>query len=309
MNRPRMQVFSTTSKTDRVLAAIDGMGTTDAPTVEREIDIRLIDLPESQPRRYFDPEKMGQLVASIKEKGILEPLLVRPNAAGRYELVAGERRYRAASALGLANVPVTVRDLTDTEAIEVALIENLQREDLNPIEEVEGVLQLLSLKLALSQADVSKAIYNTTNRNTNNDTSSTELTHSVAAKIQIYLAELGINLLSFATNRLPLLNLPEDVLNALRQGQIEYTKARAIATVKDEQQRQALLKQAMSEKMSLSRIKATIAALKGSPSPMNEIHAKATETFKLIRKANLTLGQQQQIDEYLNQIRLLLGVD
>ena len=304
MNRPRMQVFSTASKTDRVLAAIDGMGATDIPKSEREINIQLIDLPDSQPRRYFDSEKMGQLTTSIKEKGILEPLLVRPKVGGRYELVAGERRYRAANNLGLANVPVMVKDLTDTEALEVALIENLQREDLNPVEEVEGVLQLLSIKLALSQAEVSKAIYNTTNRTTSDTTS----THNITANIQSCLAELGINLLSFATNRLPLLNLPEDVLIALRQGQIEYTKARAIATIKDEQQRQALLKQAMSEKLSLSQIKSRIAALKGSLSPMNEIHAKASETFKLMRKANLNLEQQQQIDTHLNQIRSLLGV-
>jgi ParB family transcriptional regulator, chromosome partitioning protein len=308
MNRPRMQVFSNTSKTDRVLAAIDGMGASDTPIAEREIDIQLIDLPESQPRRYFDSEKMGQLTTSIKEKGILEPLLVRPKVGGRYELVAGERRYRAATNLGLANVPVTIKDLTDTEALEVALIENLQREDLNPVEEVEGVLQLLSIKLSIPQVEVSRAIYNTTNRNTSNGTSSGGTSYNLASKIQTYLSELGINLLSFATNRLPLLNLPEDVLTTLRQGQIEYTKARAIATIKDETQRQALLKQAISEKLSLSQLKARIAALKGSPSPINEIHVKASETVRLIRKANLDLEQQQQIDEYLNQIRSLLGV-
>jgi ParB family chromosome partitioning protein len=302
-----MQVFSTHSKTDRVLAAMDGMGSQESPKVEEEISIHLIDLPLSQPRRYFDPEKMGQLTASIQEKGILEPLLVRPKVGGRYELVAGERRYRAAKDLALSKVPVTIRELTDTEALEVALIENLQREDLNPVEEVEGVLQLLSIKLALSQAEVSRAIYSVTNKPTSNTTSN-DSTYSVTSKIQTCLTELGINMLSFATNRLPLLNLPEDVLVVLRQGQVEYTKARVIATVKDEQQRQLLLKRAIDDKLSLSQIKAEISAQKGNKPSVDGIHAKANETFKLMKKANLSTEQQQQIDEYLNQIRALLGV-
>jgi ParB family chromosome partitioning protein len=91
-----------------------------------------------QPRRYFDPEKLEQLKRSIEEHGILEPLIVRPLGGGEgagYQLVAGERRYRAARELGLKEVPVVVHQLSDQQAIQVALIENLQREDLNPVEE------------------------------------------------------------------------------------------------------------------------------------------------------------------------------
>ena len=308
MTRPRMQMFTTPSKTDRVLAAMDGKGDGDYSKSDQEIGIHLIDLPTKQPRQYFDPDKMMQLVASVKEKGILEPLLVRPKADGRYELVAGERRFRAAKQLALATVPVTVRDLTDTEALEVALIENLQREDLNPVEEVEGVLQLLSLKLNLPQSEISRAIYNATNKTTSNITSYSESGRSLTREIQEHLTELGINLLSFATNRLPLLNLPEDVLITLRQGQIEYTKARAIASVKDDQQRQSLLKRTIHDKLSLAQIKAETSELKGKKLPGTKIQLKVNEISKLIRKTPLSSEQQQQIDEYLNRIRDLIGV-
>jgi ParB family transcriptional regulator, chromosome partitioning protein len=109
------------------------------------ISLRSIKTRE-QPRHYFDPEKLEQLVQSIAQHGILEPLLVRPLETNQYELVAGERRYRAALKLGLSEVPVVIRQLNDEEATQLALIENLQREDLNPIEETEGILQLLAFK-------------------------------------------------------------------------------------------------------------------------------------------------------------------
>ncbi|MFW9265535.1 ParB/RepB/Spo0J family partition protein, partial [Nostoc sp. CALU 546] len=125
-----------------------------------EISIDSITLPSNQPRRYFDPQKLQQLKESICTHGILEPLLVRPlEKIGQYELVAGERRYRAAKEAGLPLVPVTVRELTDAEAVQLALVENLQREDLNPVEETEGILQLLSLKLQIDVAEVTSLLY------------------------------------------------------------------------------------------------------------------------------------------------------
>ena len=98
-----------------------------------------IQLPRKQPRRWFDPEKMAHLVKSIQEHGILEPLLVRPLPNGALELVAGERRFRAAQEVGLSEIPIVVKELDDRQALQVALLENLQREDLNPIEETEGI--------------------------------------------------------------------------------------------------------------------------------------------------------------------------
>ena len=131
---------------------------TEAPASTNTISISKIHLPSSQPRRYFDPEKLQQLTDSIKQHGILEPLLVRPLEQGGYELVAGERRYRAAKASGLDNVPITVRELSDQEAVQLALVENLQREDLNPVEETEGVLELLTLTMSCSREQISEAL-------------------------------------------------------------------------------------------------------------------------------------------------------
>lgn len=106
-----------------------------------------ISLPSTQPRRYFDLEALKQLTESIKQHGILQPLLVRLIDGAKYELVAGERRYRAAIDIGLREVPVVIRELDDNAAFQLALIENLLREDLNPVEETEGIVQLLALKL------------------------------------------------------------------------------------------------------------------------------------------------------------------
>ena len=96
-----------------------------------------------QPRKTFDETALAELADSIRAHGVLQPLLVRPSADGSYRLVAGERRYRAARMAGLTEVPVTVREMTDEEESVFALIENLQREDLNAIEEAEGLKQLI----------------------------------------------------------------------------------------------------------------------------------------------------------------------
>ncbi len=114
-------------------------------------------LPSTQPRRYFDPQAMQSLVESVKQNGILQPLLVRP-AGHKYQLVAG-RRYRAVQAAALTEVPITVREMTEEQAVQYALTENLQHEDLNLIEETEGTLQLLALQLGCETAEVSSVLY------------------------------------------------------------------------------------------------------------------------------------------------------
>ncbi len=110
----------------------------------RTVPIEQVHPGRYQPRRVFDPEKLAGLVASIKDKGILTPLLVRPHKsiANGYELIAGERRWRAAQAAQLHDVPVVIRELSDRETLEIALVENLQREDLNPLEEAEAYARL-----------------------------------------------------------------------------------------------------------------------------------------------------------------------
>lgn len=109
------------------------------------VTLRLRDIEpnKNQPRRIFDDEALSELSESIREHGVLQPLIVRPLPDGSYQLVAGERRWRASRLAGLTEVPVIVRSLTDSEVAVIALIENLQREDLNPIEEAEGIARLI----------------------------------------------------------------------------------------------------------------------------------------------------------------------
>ncbi len=276
------------------------------------LSIQQIQLPKKQPRRYFDPEKQAQLVKSIKEHGILEPLLVRPFGSG-YELIAGERRYRAAQEVGLAEIPVVIRDFDDRQALQVALMENLQREDLNPVEETEGILDLLSISLDLPKSEVT-ALLHRANHAKNRDL---QLEDNVILQLETVESVLEIvgkfTAESFRVNRLPLLNLPEVILDALRQGKLEYTKARAIARVKDEQQRSELLEQAVTEKLSLGDIKERVKDLKpeGEVTPEQVLVDRIAEIGKRLRKIE-TWGdhkKKDRITRLLDELDKLTVVD
>ena len=127
------------------------------PNVVQEIPVGDIDPNTEQPRRSFPEEAMTQLSASVKEQGILQPLLVVEQPGGRYRIVAGERRWRAARQAGLATVPCIVRDMDMIRQMEVSLIENLQREDLNPIEEAEGY-QVLMSQYSMTQEETAQRV-------------------------------------------------------------------------------------------------------------------------------------------------------
>jgi ParB family chromosome partitioning protein len=120
------------------------------------INIRDIKQNPLQPREKFDQKKLDDLIASIKEKGVVQPVIVRTKGA-EYELIAGERRMRAAKALGIDEIPVIVRDVGDADALELALIENIQREELNPIEEAKAFQRLMD-EFGFSQEEVAKAV-------------------------------------------------------------------------------------------------------------------------------------------------------
>ncbi len=232
------------------------------------LSINSIIINSEQPRRYFEPQKLQELTQSIIQYGILEPLLVRSinDKSNQYELVAGERRYQAAIRAGLTQVPVTVRSLSDREALTIALVENLQREDLNPIEETEGILQLLSNHLDMSVDEVIANLYRMRNESSGT-VSQNVLTNDVGEAIQSVFNSLGLlSWESFITSRLPLLKLPSDILEALRKGQIAYTKAMAISKIKQLDKRESLLTQSIEENLSLSQIKAKIKQLKESSS-------------------------------------------
>jgi ParB family chromosome partitioning protein len=123
----------------------------------RELPVELISPSPTQPRRRFDQEALQALAGSLGERGVLQPVLVRPKPGGRYELVAGERRWRAAKLAGLEAIPALVREREDAEALELALIENMAREDLNPIEEARACAALIE-ELGLTREEVGKRV-------------------------------------------------------------------------------------------------------------------------------------------------------
>lgn len=149
---------------------------------------------KEQPRKTFDEKALSELASSIERNGVLQPLLVRPMADGSYQLVAGERRWRASRIAGLTEVPVVIKEMSDEQAMEIALIENLQREDLNPIEEAEG-LQLLIERYHLTQEEAA--------------------------------ARVGRSRPAIA-NALRLLGLPDEVRDLTKEGKISAGHARAL---------------------------------------------------------------------------------
>lgn len=155
---------------------------------------------KDQPRKTFDEGTLMELADSIRQHGVLQPLLVRPLPSGGYQLVAGERRWRACRMVGLKEVPVVVKELTDTETMEIAIIENLQREDLNPIEEAEG-LQALIDKCGFTQEEIATSV----------------------GKSRPAIA-----------NSLRLLRLPPEVLEMTKNGEISAGHARALLALEND---------------------------------------------------------------------------
>ncbi|MCW5319026.1 ParB/RepB/Spo0J family partition protein [Nostoc sp. KVJ3] len=287
------------------------------------VAINLIKLPPSQPRRYFDPKKLEELSRSIKELGILEPLLVRPLPGGDYELVAGERRYRAASMAALTEVLIISRVMDDATAYQVRLVENLQREDLNPLEETEGILELLVLRLEMTRDEVISHLNRMRNVCDRYDENS-ELRHNVMSQpqtkiIEELFASLGqMSWQSFVKNRLPLLNLPLDVLEVLRSGQIEYTKAKAIARVQNESTRKQLLLDAIAYNFSLNEIKRKIQEIEqqsksnsSSQTESKSIKDRVDDTFQRFKKAKIwdDPKKKSKVEKLLAQLEALMNTD
>ena len=152
-----------------------------------------------QPRKYFDEEALTELADSIRQHGVIQPLLVRPMENGTYQLVAGERRWRASRMAGLTEVPVVIKDLSEIEAMELALIENLQRQDLNPIEEAVGFQQLME-RYSMTQEQVASRV----------------------GKSRPAVA-----------NALRLLNLPEQVVAMVQSGEVSPGHARALLKLEE----------------------------------------------------------------------------
>ena len=194
----------------------------------------------SQPRKQFDEEALSELADSISAHGVLQPLLIRPTSGGTYQIVAGERRWRAARLAGLTEVPVLIREISDAETDQLALIENLQREDLNAVETAEGYRRLME-KYGMTQEQLSEAV----------------------GKSRPAIA-----------NTLRILSLPETVLPMVAEGKLSAGHAKAILAAPEER-REALAKRIAAEGLSVREAE-RLAAKKEKPA---EEQQKPKEKF------------------------------
>ena len=286
----------------------------DEPTTgNQSLLLDQIQLPSQQPRRYFDESALSELVSSVKQHGILQPLLVRPLERGKYELVAGERRYQAAKEAGLTEVPVVLRELNHNEALQLSLIENLQREDLNPVEETEGILQLLSLRLEIPVPEVISRLYRLNNERTGTVNHNVVVNSELTRIQEVFESLGGMQWSSFVKHRLPLLKLPQEIREALRAGLLAYTKALSIAKVKDESARKALLDEAIANHLSLSQIKEKIQALNAQSQSLSDqeqqLSARLTKITRLVKKSRIGSDKKkrQQVEALLVQLEKLLS--
>lgn len=184
---------------------------------EAELKITEVEPNKKQPRREFDKEKLESLADSIKEHGIIQPLVVVKNTAGTYTIVAGERRWRAAKLAGLKKVPAVIKEYTPEEIAQIALIENLQREDLNPIEEALGYQSLID-EYHMTQENISKNIGKSR---------------------------------SAVANALRLLSLDDETKSLLKQGLITSGHARALLSLSDKKKRKVLSDRIISENLNV----------------------------------------------------------
>lgn len=191
----------------------------------RELPVELIRPNPSQPRRRFDQDALVALSDSLQVRGVLQPVLVRPVPGGTYELVAGERRWRAAQLAGLERIPALIRARDDAASLEVALIENMARENLNPVEESKACAALVE-ELGLTHADVGKRV----------------------GKSRVAISNL-----------LRLLDLPDDVLDLIESGKLGEGHGRALLGLEDHSQRRKVARLAAGEGWTVRKLEQAVA--------------------------------------------------
>ena len=209
-----------------------------------KLGINEIEPNRDQPRKTFDEDALAELAQSIATHGVLQPLLVRPLTGGSYQLIAGERRWRAARMAGLSEVPVVIREMGDSEAMELALVENLQREDLNPIEEAKG-FQLLMETYALTQEQAAERV----------------------GKSRPAVA-----------NAMRLLTLPDAVLAMVERGELSAGHARALVPLTDEAAVTALAQEIVKKGLSVRETERLVKTLL-SGTPKREKRQKKRDVF------------------------------
>ena len=263
----------------RGLEALFADNATDAQGQTVTLRLSEIEPNRDQPRKQFDPAALQELADSIKAHGVLQPLLVRPQAGGGYQLVAGERRFRAARLAGLTEVPVVVREMDDRETAAVTLIENLQRQDLNPLEEAAGYRQLMQ-QFGLTQEETADAVHKSR---------------------------------PAVTNALRLLALPEPVCEMVRDGALSAGHARALLAFDSPEQQLLAAQTAVAQGLSVRRVEqlakaARAARAEKKPRPVTlfsrdsyyqEVELALHERLgRKVRVRDTGKGGQLQIDFY-----------
>ena len=238
----------------------------------QEIPVGELDPNPDQPRQSFDQEGIAQLADSIRDQGVLQPLLVVPASGGRYRIIAGERRYRASRVAGLETVPCIVKDIDVIRQMEIALIENLQREDLNPMEAARGI-QALMKQCGYTQEKVS--------------------------------ARLGKSRPAVA-NLLRLLSLPEEVTEMVRDGLISAGHARVLAGIRSAEEQIRLAKRAADEGMSVRRLEQLAAAAKEKPAKKRRAVSLPAELGELQEKIRLKTGLKSALTGSITRGRIVL---
>jgi ParB family chromosome partitioning protein len=226
-----------------------------------------------QPREHFDEEALGALADSIREVGLLQPVLVRAAEGGGYELIAGERRWRAARRVGLQTIPAMVRVADDAAMLQHAIVENIQREELNPLEEAAAYQQLIE--------DFS-------------------LTHDdVAGRVGKSRATI--------TNTLRLLQLPPSIQRCLKDGTIRMGHARALLSTPDRAFQELLAKRVVAEDLSVRQVEEAIRSLQDAPPAKSEVAAAASDPGGRLRPPGL-LELEELLGDYLEtRVRITMG--
>ena len=236
--------------------ALNDTPTQSAQAPDDRVDVNLLFPSPFQPRKDFDEEALNALVESVKEKGVLQPLLVRKKN-GRFEIIAGERRWRASKLAGLQTVPVIVKDMDDKEVLEVALVENLLRENLSAIEEAEGFQRLID-----------------------------EFSHTQEA-----LAQIVGKSRSHVANTLRLLNLPDSVKDLVREGTLSAGHARALVGLDNAE---TLAKQIVAKDLNVRQVEELVAKQK-NPEVKEPKKAKDEDIVEIEKDLNKNLGLRIKI--------------
>nr|WP_308424670.1 ParB/RepB/Spo0J family partition protein [Deinococcus malanensis] len=255
-------------------------------TAARSLPVQALKPGSQQPRRTFDQPALEALAESIRSEGILQPLLVRP-VPGGHEIVAGERRWRAAQLAGLLEVPVLIRQLDDRQALTAGLMENLQRQDLNVIDEVDAKLSLVAVTLGTDREAARARLMQLLREKPGED-------HAI---LETLFQSLGESWTAFAKNKLRVLNWPAPVVDALRQG-LPRTLASVIVSAPEVHQKTLLrlaLNGATREQLQAELSRVTSPKV-SQPDPANALGRKLSDRRFL---ASLTPDTRRALDRWL----------